>query len=124
VKKRELKRELESQINRRKEEELYSFKLNESNDNYYEILSELLSNPSIPQSLLKKFSENEDEYIRAMVASNYNTPIEILKKLSKDTEYIVTDTLYENPIYRINKKKIGEVIPSCEFEQLVYSVKY
>ncbi|MDA7817060.1 hypothetical protein N9A28_02600 [Sulfurimonas sp.] len=123
MKKRELKKELEEQIHQNRQEKIYRSKLNESNDNYFEILSELLSNPSVPQLLLEKFSENEDEYIRAMVASNYNTPIQVLKKLSKDMEYIVTDTLFENPIYKSNKEQIGEVIPSVEFES-VCSVKY
>ena len=124
MKKKELKREIEYQKNKIKDEEKFSRQLQESNDNYFEILSELLSNPSIPQSLLERFSENEDEYIRAMVASNYNISIRVLKKLSQDTEYIVTDTLFENPIYKENREKIEEVIFSIELEPFVCSIKY
>ena len=124
MKKKELKRELVYQKNKIKDEAKFSCQVQESNDNYFEILSELLSNPSIPQSLLERFSENEDEYIRAMVASNYNTPIKVLKKLSQDTEYIVTDTLFENPIYKDNREKIEEITLSIELEPWVCSIKY
>jgi hypothetical protein len=88
------------------------YKIFEELNNLSVTIDSIIGDKSISKSLLKKLSKNEDKYIRGMVSSNHKTPMKVLKKLSKDSEYIVTDSMYKNPKYRRNIEVIGEIIPS------------
>ena len=61
-----------------------------------EELKEIASNPDTPISTLEKLSKNDNEFVRADVALNENTPVHMLEKLSKDYSMTVRASVAAN----------------------------
>jgi len=69
---------------------------------------DLASNPNTPPEILTILARDEDEVVRRRVADNPNTPPEILTILARDEDYDVRCRVTENP-----KAPLGALINIC-----------
>ena len=58
---------------------------------------DLAENPSTPVDVLRKLAKDTYEAVRWTVASNSNTPADVLQELAKDNSYTVRAIVADNP---------------------------
>lgn len=73
-----------------------------------DVLALVASNPNSPNELLEKLSQHSNEYIVSKVAANPNTPLELLEKISdRALSYTTHSGLALNP--RLNEKILNRL---------------
>ena len=70
---------------------------NEILNSDWEVRAKVARNPSTPIDVLTELAKDSDIVVRRRVACNPNTPIDVLTELAKDSDWCVRRNVARNP---------------------------